>query len=45
VVDEPDAQIAIKLLDHRLAAPDLLAPDCANILWKKVMRGELRDRS
>ena len=41
VVDEPDAQIAIKLLDHGLAAPDLLAPECANILWKKVMRGEL----
>ena len=41
VVDEPDAQIAIQLLDHGLAAPDLRGPECANMLWKKVMRGEL----
>ena len=41
VVDEPGAKIAIQLLDHMLAAPDLLGPECANILWKKVMRGEL----
>jgi predicted nucleic acid-binding protein len=26
----------------RLIAPDLLAAECANILWKKVRRGELR---
>jgi predicted nucleic acid-binding protein len=29
------------LLDHALAAPDLLITECANILWKKVTRGEL----
>jgi predicted nucleic acid-binding protein len=26
---------------RQLAAPDLLAAECANILWKKVSRGEL----
>jgi predicted nucleic acid-binding protein len=26
---------------HSLAAPDLILPECANILWKKVKRGEL----
>ena len=25
----------------KLIAPDLLIPECANILWKKVARGEL----
>lgn len=41
VVEEPGADSAIRLLDHSLAAPDLLGPECANILWKKVLRGEL----
>ncbi len=41
VVDEPGADLATLLLDHPLAAPDLLGPECANVLWKKVMRGEL----
>jgi predicted nucleic acid-binding protein len=41
VVDEPGAELAALLLDYPLAAPDLLVPECANILWKKVMRGEL----
>ncbi len=41
LVDEPDAQLAALLLDHPLAAPDLLGPECANILWKKVVRDEL----
>jgi predicted nucleic acid-binding protein len=41
VVAEPGAELATLLLDHRLAAPDLLGPECANILWKKVMRREL----
>jgi predicted nucleic acid-binding protein len=26
---------------HQLAAPDLLAAECANILWKKVQRGQM----
>jgi predicted nucleic acid-binding protein len=41
LVAEPGAELAVLLLDHALAAPDLLGPECANILWKKVMRGEL----
>jgi predicted nucleic acid-binding protein len=41
LVDEPGAPVAALLLDHPLAAPDLLGPECANVLWKKVMRGEL----
>lgn len=28
---------------YRLVAPDLLIAECANILWKKVRRGELAD--
>jgi len=34
-VDEPDSAKAAGLLRHPLSAPDLLAPECANILWKK----------
>jgi predicted nucleic acid-binding protein len=40
-VDEPGSAGAARLLRHSLAAPDLLAPECANILWKKVARAEL----
>jgi predicted nucleic acid-binding protein len=40
-VDEPDSAEAAVLLRHPLSAPDLLAPECANILWKKVTRAEL----
>lgn len=40
-VDEPDSARAARLLRHPLSAPDLLAPECANILWKKVARAEL----
>jgi predicted nucleic acid-binding protein len=40
-VDEPGSELATLLLDHPLSAPDLLGPECANVLWKKVMRGEL----
>lgn len=42
VVEEEGSQAAAMLLDGPgLAAPDLLMPECANILWKKVRRGEL----
>ncbi len=40
-VDEEGSEAAAALLDRPLAAPDLLCPECANILWKKVARGEL----
>jgi predicted nucleic acid-binding protein len=41
VIDEPGAEQALLLRRHQLSAPDLLVPECANILWKKVRRGEL----
>jgi hypothetical protein len=41
LVDEPGADIVTTLLDCALAAPDLLGPECASVLWKKVTRGEL----
>jgi predicted nucleic acid-binding protein len=41
VVAEPQSELALPLLDRPLAAPDLLCPEFANILWKKVRRGEL----
>lgn len=41
VVEEPGTQQALALLPHRLLAPDLLVAECANILWKKVRRGEI----
>ena len=40
-VDESDSTKAAELLRYPLSAPDLLAPECANILWKKVARAEL----
>ena len=43
VVDEPGTQQALLLRRHRLVAPDLLVPECANILWKKVRRNELSE--
>src|SRR5439155_1475412 len=41
VVPEPDSKHAECLLEHGLVAPDLLFAECANVLWKKVRRGEL----
>ena len=40
VVPQPDSDRAEALLDHPLVAPDLLFAECANVLWKKVRRGE-----
>ena len=43
VVDEADSDVAVEVLEScSLASPDLLIAECANILWKKVRRGELR---
>jgi predicted nucleic acid-binding protein len=44
VVPEPDSDRAEVLLDHGLVAPDLLFAECANVLSKKVRRGELTKR-
>jgi predicted nucleic acid-binding protein len=41
VIPEPDSTRAEVLLDHGLVAPDLLFVECANVLWKKVRRGEI----
>jgi predicted nucleic acid-binding protein len=41
VLPELDSDRAEALLDHALAAPDVLFAECANVLWKKVRRGEL----
>jgi predicted nucleic acid-binding protein len=40
-VDELDSARAARLLTQPLSAPDLLAAECANVLWKKVIRAEL----
>lgn len=41
VIEETGTRHALALRRHRLLAPDLLIPECANILWKKVRRQEL----
>lgn len=42
VVQEEGTEEALALRsDYRFLAPDLLIAECANILWKKVQRGEL----
>lgn len=44
VVAEPGHENAVKLRGQsEFVAPDLLCPECANILWKKARRGELLD--
>lgn len=43
VVDEPGTERALLLRRDRLVAPDLLIPECANILWKKARRKELSE--
>jgi predicted nucleic acid-binding protein len=40
VVQEPGSDAALALRRGRLLAPDLLIPECANILWKKTRLGE-----
>jgi len=42
VVEEEGTEAAVDLRSRfRFAAPELLIPECANILWKKTHRGEL----
>jgi predicted nucleic acid-binding protein len=45
VVEEEGTPEALALRSTaNLVAPDLIVAECANILWKKVGRGELRRR-
>ena len=41
VIDEEGTDQALALRRQKLYAPDLIIAECANILWKKVRRGEL----
>ena len=42
VVEEPGTPEALALREKAgLVAPDLLIAECANVLWKKTVRGEL----
>lgn len=42
VVEEEGSQAAVDLRSRfRFASPELLIPECANVLWKKTARGEL----
>ena len=42
VVEEEGTTAALALRQQaKLIAPELLVAECANILWKKVLRGEL----
>jgi predicted nucleic acid-binding protein len=43
VVPEADSARAIALLKQHLIAPDLLFSECANVLCKKVRRGNLTE--
>ncbi len=41
VVEESGTTEALNLLrEHAILAPDLVLPECANVLWKKVRLGE-----
>lgn len=40
-IPEEDSPLAASLLGRRLVAPDLMLTECANILWKAVLRGGL----
>lgn len=42
-VAEPDSHLAEPLLHAELHAPDLMFAEVANILWKKLARGELTE--
>ena len=41
VIGEADSEQAVALQGFRCIAPDLIVPECLNILWKKVRRSEL----
>jgi predicted nucleic acid-binding protein len=44
VLKEIGSERARLLSEAELSAPDLLPVECANVLWKKVLLGDLRPR-
>lgn len=42
-IAEPDSHLAEPLLQAELHAPDLMYAEVANIIWKKLTRGDLSD--
>lgn len=40
-VPEAESHLALPLLDAGIVVPDLIHAEIANVLWKKVMRGDL----
>jgi predicted nucleic acid-binding protein len=44
VVQEAGSADALALRKHELVAPELIVPECSNILWKKVQRAELTSK-
>ena len=41
MISEAGTDLAITILkNHSLCAPDLILPECAKLLWKKVQRGQ-----
>ena len=41
LIEEPGTDQDVELPAFRLSAPDLLVAECANVLWKRVIRREL----
>jgi len=41
IIHEPGSERARSVSKARIYAPDLLVVECANVLWKKAMRGEI----
>jgi predicted nucleic acid-binding protein len=41
---ETDVAVALSLLERGLIAPELMAVEFANVMWKKVRRGEIAER-
>ncbi len=44
VIEEPGTGLALALRHRPLIAPELLAAECANILWKKAHRSDVELR-
>lgn len=46
VIGEKDSDLALALRSHyRFRAPDLIHPECANVLWKLASRNEIPSRA